>query len=199
TPRRKDVNAASFDAVGDGPVVSAGRFFFTAKTSDAGTELYVTDGTAAGTGLLRDIVPGPESSYPGSLTDVNGTLFYVTYTGPGGAAKDLWKTDGTPEGTMLVKAGVVSVPGSGGVTPPLMAAGGTLFFSGQDAAHGSELWKSDGTEAGTVLVKDIRPGPAGAGAGLVAALGNSVLFWAGDGVHGAELWRSDGTEAGTVF
>ena len=58
-------------------------------------------GTAAGTGLVKDINPGTSGSYPGDLTNVNGTLFFTADDGTHG--HELWKSDGTAAGTVLVK------------------------------------------------------------------------------------------------
>ena len=79
--------------------------------------------------------------------------------GDGAHGPELWKSDGTEAGTVLVKD---IHPGAGGYSSPssLTGVGGTLFFAADDGTHGSELWKSDGTEAGTVLVKDINAGGA---------------------------------------
>ncbi|MCX7893546.1 MAG: PA14 domain-containing protein, partial [Burkholderiales bacterium] len=78
---------------------SGGKLFFTAYDS-RGTELWVTDGTVAGTRFLKDINPGPTSSYPYSLVDVGGTLFFLANQGAGGT--ELWKSDGTRDGTVKV-------------------------------------------------------------------------------------------------
>ena len=69
---------------------------------------------------------------------------------------ELWKSDGTAAGTVLVKD---ILGGSSGSFPSYLTnVNGTLFFGANDGSHGNELWKSDGTAAGTVMVKDIRAG-----------------------------------------
>jgi ELWxxDGT repeat protein len=178
--------------------------YFVAEDPVHGIELWKSDGTEAGTVLVKDISPGPRSSYPAFLTDVAGTLFFVAEDPVHG--RELWKSDGTEAGTVLVKD---IRPGAGSGLPVhpshgnLTAVGKTLFFAADDGAHGLELWKSDGTAAGTVLVKDIRPGPEGSrlifGMGPMVDVNGTLYFAADDGAHGRELWKSDGTEAGTVL
>jgi ELWxxDGT repeat protein len=176
--------------------------FFTARDGVHGRELWKSDGTEAGTALVRDIHTGVGSSYdaPSFLTDVGGTLFFSA--NDGNVGQELWKSDGTEAGTVLVKD---VQPGAGGsyYDGPafLTTVGPTLFFTEDDVVHGRELWKSDGTEAGTVLVKDIHPGAGSPYDESTAptAVGDTLYFAADDGVRGQELWRSDGTEAGTVL
>ncbi|MFE8595550.1 ELWxxDGT repeat protein [Archangium violaceum] len=109
---------------------------------------------------------------------------------------ELWKTDGTTEGTMLVKD---IIPGEGDSVPrDFFLLDETLYFTANDGMHGRELWKSDGTARGTRLVEDIRPGPTGSEPfGMVKVGEQSILFTADDGSHGREPWRSDGTRSGT--
>ena len=72
---------------------SGGVTFFTATDPTHGRELWRSDGTTAGTLLVKDIVAGLGSASPTSLTDVGGTLFFRI---SGGALGDqLWKSDGT--------------------------------------------------------------------------------------------------------
>jgi len=51
--------------------------------------------------MVKDINPGSGSSYPDYLTDVNGTLFFTASDGASG--QELWRTDATEAGTVLVK------------------------------------------------------------------------------------------------
>ncbi len=152
--------------------------------------------------LVKDINPGIGNSYPGSLVDVNGTLFFSASTQAAGI--ELWKSDGTVTGTTLVRDIGPGINTSAHLIPQYLTnVTGTLFFAMDDGVHGLELWKSDGTEAGTLLVKDIHPGPDSGFHFLLTdsfkAVGNTLFFTANDGVHGNELWKSDGTEAGTVM
>ena len=79
-----------------------GTLFFAA--TDGGStrqELWKSDGTLAGTILVKDIWPGFGSSSPQFLTNVNGTLFFSAHDSVSGF--EPWKSDGTAAGTTLVK------------------------------------------------------------------------------------------------
>ncbi|GCL60714.1 hyalin repeat protein [Microcystis aeruginosa NIES-3807] len=110
--------------------------FFTADDGVNGTELWKSDGTAAGTVLVADINPGGSSSVPRNLTVVGNTLFFTADDGVNGT--ELWKSDGTAAGTVLV--GNIR-PGSSSSDPQnLRVVGSTLFFSADDGVNGEELW-----------------------------------------------------------
>jgi ELWxxDGT repeat protein len=74
--------------------------------------------------------------YPERLTAVNGALFFSGDDGIHG--EELWKSDGTEAGTVLVED---INPGSGSSGPgSLTAVNGALFFGANDGVHGGELW-----------------------------------------------------------
>ncbi|QRN93191.1 hypothetical protein JRI60_28750 [Archangium violaceum] len=173
------------------------RLFFAAGDAAHGQELWVSDGTPGGTRLVKDIAPGAGSSSPFALTPVNGSLLFFcfrpeTATSPG--RTELWRTDGSEAGTVLVR----DMGPDSSLSASRVRVGDTLFFSFTDAAHGTELWKTDGTESGTVIVKDIQPGAAHSYPSQLQALGSSVFFFTFTPTQGRELWRTDGSEAGTT-
>ncbi|HEY0513557.1 MAG TPA: ELWxxDGT repeat protein [Thermoanaerobaculia bacterium] len=169
--------------------------FFLQDDGIHGIELWKTDGTAAGTVLLKDICPGSCWGWPTGLTVSNGVLYFGADDGVHG--QELWRSDGTEAGTAMVTDLNPGLPDS---SPALMDVAGTLFLAADDGVHGRELWKTDGTAAGTQLVADLNPGPAGSSPRLWLDLGGGkLLLNADDGVHGREPWLSDGTTAGTVL
>jgi ELWxxDGT repeat protein len=135
----------------------------------------------------------PENFPYASFTPVGDTLFFIASSASSTGA-EVWKTDGTPEGTSLVK----DVLTNGSSTPrDLVGHGGLLYFSADDAVHGRELWRTDGTETGTRLVKDINPGTVNTPISNLHSFGDHLYFRAASPEGGYELWQTDGTEDGT--
>jgi ELWxxDGT repeat protein len=187
----KDIRAGATGSNPTGLVAVGGTVFFRARDSLAnGYELWKSDGTAAGTEIVKDIFPG-DDSLPTNLTNVGGTLYFQAESGDG---YELWKSDGTAAGTVPVRP----IAAGGPIRPTdLIDVDGTLFFSAA-SADGRELWKSDGTAGGTVQVANIASGSASSTPLALEALGDRVFFSADDGSAGRELWSSDGTPGGTV-
>jgi len=129
---------------------------------------------------------------PGNILGSTGTTAYFAVKN---ARWELWKTDGTPEGTQRVVElpDGVSIDVDGGAA----AAGQRLIFKGEDAAHGKEPWVTDGTAAGTHLLSDIATGATGSDVEQLRGLGAEGWFTATTAETGRELWRSDGTPEGT--
>lgn len=125
-----------------------------------------------------------------------GTTMYFTASG-NTTGRELWKTDGTLSGTMLVKD--IRSGATGSALNQLTNVNGTLFFSANNGTNGSELWKTDGTAEGTVLVRDIRTGTQSSNPSNLVNVGGTLFFSANDGNNGTELWKSDGTTTGTVL
>jgi ELWxxDGT repeat protein len=139
--------------------------------------------------LVKDVWAGPQTSNLFCLTDVNGVLFFVADDGihrnPSwypGAARTLWRSDGTAAGTFMVAPVVAD---------RLTRVGDRVFFRDYDGS----LYVSDGTAGGTALLARY-PGIGKAPEGLMSAGGDLALFTADDGA-GLGLWRSDGTASGT--
>jgi len=141
----------------------------------------VSDGTTPGTHRVKDIFPGPEASYPLLLTAVGNEVFFNAKRQIGGPS-ELWKSDGTEAGTVLVDGQ------AGGKRANL---GNTLFFERGDAIEGLRLWKSDGTPEGTVPVATIAPPEVEEGLEDLIVVNGKLYFTADDGVHGRELWCYD--------
>ena len=189
-----DINTYSEDGFRFGSVLGTidGVSYVTLIDEEHGEELWRTDGTEAGTQLVKDIWPGSHSSYIKNSIVVDDEMYFRARTLEYG--EELWKTDGTEAGTQLVKD---INPGPGhSYANSFIRLGDELIFGATDGEQGTELWKTDGTEAGTQLVKDINPGEGASFASGLTLVGNEVLFSAMDD-NGIELWKTDGTTAGT--
>lgn len=119
------------------------------KTNGADADTQVVRVFQTSTSLVSSGLPSSEFR----LENVNGTLLFKANDGVGGV--ELWKSDGTEGGTVLVKD---IRPGSGSSIPNqdddswdnFVNIGGILYFTANDGTSGRELWRSDGTDGGYV-------------------------------------------------
>ncbi|MCA8973258.1 MAG: hypothetical protein KDC98_00985 [Planctomycetes bacterium] len=153
---------------------------FAAMTADAGWEPWVTDGTAAGTHQLRDLVPGRFGSEPQMLCEFRGkVLFRATVPGLG---RLLFLTDGTAAGTTMVSGLGINVDSV------VRLGNGTLLLNAQNSVLVSDL-----TAAGTQLLPGMRRFENGIDVGGVS-YGTCLSL---TGIY--ELWATDGTVAGSYL
>ncbi|HEU4470751.1 MAG TPA: ELWxxDGT repeat protein, partial [Flavisolibacter sp.] len=157
---------------------------FFANNNTNGREPWVSDGTEAGTVMIRNIASENPSSDVKNYAFSNGIIYFSASTLNEGA--ELWKSDGTTAGTVLLKD---LLPGASDGNPQYLTNySGYIYFT-----SGGNLWRTDGTTAGTIVVKP------GIGPAHLAVHNGLLYFSAAEGTSGAELWRSDGTTAGTYM
>lgn len=187
------------------------KLYFSADDGVDGNELYVSDGTAEGTQLLKDLYPGESNygyangSFPTNFVELNNKLYFTADDGKSG--NELFVTDGTAEGTKLAVDITPGADENGNIQTSypsnLVEFNGKLYFSANDGVHGNELFVSDGTAEGTQLVADINPGENNYGysnnssPGSFVEFNDKLYFSATDDVYGNELFVTDGTTEGT--
>jgi ELWxxDGT repeat protein len=213
------------------PMVFAGQLFFGSVLELSifalpDLELFKSDGTPEGTGLLENVDPYNvntgfhhtcvgESSYPVPAALLRGRLFFVADDGVHG--RELWSTDGNRKGTRFffdvnplrspdVPSHCEDDPGPGRPDTGLSSDPGgfvpygrSALFSADDGTAGRELWRTDGTTQGTHRVADLRPGPGGSAPHDLVVFRNLVYFLASTPGAGEALWRTDGTARGTAL
>lgn len=180
----KDINPAN-SSNAYLPMEMDGIVYGTAEDESHGRELWRSDGTASGTWMVKDILPGEEGSEPSSFTRAGNLVYFIVWRD---WVAELWRTDGTPGGTYSL----IWTPGA----PSLYGVGSTLFVAYNDGIHVGELWKSNGTREGTALFVDIESGVNSSNPRFLNDIDGTVYFTATSrGIFG--LWKSDGTEIGT--
>jgi ELWxxDGT repeat protein len=206
----KDINAkadSSFASYPEFITAINDIVVYAADDPVAGHELWRSDGTKAGTFLLKNINPtgdsnptNPDDFFDGTpsterthFVTMGTQVFFVANDGTHGY--ELWVTNGTANGTVMVKD---IFPGEDGSEPTwLTKVGSLVFFAASNGISGTELWRSDGTTNGTFIIKDIFSGESGSNPRALTAIGNKLVFTANDGFLGAEPWISDATSLGT--
>ncbi len=184
----EDGNPGASNGVRNNPITDGARLYFEGTNGTDGWEVFSSDGTAAGTGMVGDVNPGAAGSDAVPLVVVGD---YLLVNGNNGSAISV---NAIRRSTGVVTT--ISTQYCGADTP--MLAGSRVVMRVTVAGDGCELIATDGTVAGTEYLGDLRPGASGAEARLKVVSGDKVYFTADDGVHGLELWATDGTAAGTT-
>ncbi len=176
---------------------------YAVRTAANHIELHKINVQTEQTSLVKDFgIPAginANSSILSNFTVVGNTLYFNYYKADG--SDELWKTDGTTTGTLLVKN-----LGFGGMHTYFMPLtnGSRIVFMVYDAANNTNdsLWVSDGTPAGTNPVKrfarsatvgNVYPayGEDGTGNGLFVSFEDTA--------NGKQVWKTDGTAVGTTL
>src|SRR5262249_15738327 len=113
-------------------------------------QVWITDGTLAGTVLVKDIDGDRIGTNPRHLTAAGSDIYF--FAGDGVTGEKLWQSDGTEDGTRIVKD---FEEDAGGFLNDLLAVGPRIFFSAY--TESANIWTSDGTDAGTYIVSDLNP------------------------------------------
>lgn len=204
TVRLSDIWPGPGDSIGSpgAPMLFnvGGTVLFAANHPATGRELWRWD-EVGGVALVKDAVPGTGSSIA-AIVDfllpsyawavAGGNLYFASNAGldQSGGIMELWKSDGTADGTMLVKD--IRPGRSGGFPEQLTAVGNVVYFTADDGVNGRELWTSDGTEAGTYIVREFEVGPLYRPISILNEAGGKLYFTVSiDGI-GDELWSVDG-------
>jgi ELWxxDGT repeat protein len=161
---------------------------FNATDGAHGFELWRSEGSAANTSMVADLVTGSGHGFPTGLTALESKVLFAGRAGSDPGRGALWATDGTLTGTQEL---TLSDP------EELERAGGLVYFTGNTPGASSvTLWKSDGTPAGTSPI----PGspPLDFGWTTRRALGSRLAFVGSPTGTLRELWMTDGTSTGTA-
>src|SRR5262249_5525210 len=120
-----------------------------------------TDQTQTQTQTVVTPVVDDVSSDPSDLAVLNGKLYFAATDAVNG--RELWVSDGTADGTTLLKNINPEATADDGSAGPardsnptgLTRVGSAIFFAADNGRAGVELWRTDGTEAGTTKVRNI--------------------------------------------
>jgi ELWxxDGT repeat protein len=149
-----------------------------------------SDGTAAGTVLVKDLVGGSMSSSPRGFRTHAGKLLFNAQ----GSITGVWQTDGSAAGT--VPANVL--PGVLGFVYSDFTVLGSRLVARAESAGGLQLWSADGATSTLLFTLNPPDGFPEAFLGTMQ-LGNRLLFTALKHELGFDLYITDGTPAGTAL
>ena len=175
--------------------VDGNILYFSAFDATNGKELWKTDGTPAGTVMIKDIKVGTGTSQSSGFCKIPSTTLFIAQSV--GLESKLWKTDGTTTGTEQIPVAEPFYI----VNQDMAKLGDKVIFFAHNTVDGYEPYVSDGTAAGTFMLKNINPSgnsltTQAMGLHLKVA-GQYCYFIANNGTSNA-LWRTDGTIAGTI-
>lgn len=135
-----------------------------------------------------------EILYPNKLTGCSDHLYF--YATDGIHDGELWKSDGSPAGTAMVKD--INLMGASELDK-FAVLDDKVYFTADDGVHGTELWRSDGTSPGTWMVKDLWFNDLNRNdIDDVVASNGSIYFVSKIDDIISTLWRTNGTDAGSV-
>jgi ELWxxDGT repeat protein len=183
----------------DRGIAFGNKFIYYMYTSglvtNTGGEYWITDGTEAGSKILKDINPGLASgtSYTNGIA-LNDKFIFSADDGLTGT--ELWVSDGTEAGTVMLKN--IRQGTEGSEPNSFVLFNNLVYFSVYRGINALEFWKTDGTSEGTTLIFDMIPDLNISHLRYPVVVGDKIMFSAYHLTRGWEIWKTDGTAEGTA-
>lgn len=177
--------------------------YFLSNLTYAGNKLFFTWSSYPGQPVYLWVYDGVTSAqlgvfdYASNFNVLGGKLYYEASTSWSGS--ELWRSDGTIGGTVVVKD---IIPGTAGSSPAnITVYNNLLFFSANDGVNGFELWRSNGTASGTFMLKNLSATNATNNQGGIQHFKTvaNVLYFTTTENSISKLWKTNGTAGGTVL
>ena len=144
-------------------------------------------------GILKNINLQTEDSDFTPPVEMGSNLYFLAYSqGLIRNGYEMWRTDGTPAGTIRLEAYTEWYPGE------FHVLGDQILFVAHDPDAGDGLWITDGSPGNAHPIGGDLPSPEGDALAELTVAGDYLYYMAYDDVHLTELWRTDGTVAGTI-
>lgn len=189
-----DLNVGNASGCLDDWVVSAGGFIYFYGSDGTNSGLWKSDGTTAtavrSLNTIQQVV-------------TIGSVIYFRGDDGSGFGQELWSSDGSPDGTAMLKD-IYTPAGQSSNIQGLSVVNGKLVFSARNVDNGTELWVSNGTGSGTLVLRNIAEDfvgnpPTSSSPNHLTVIGTKLYFSADNQTDGNELWVTDGTSVGTLF
>ena len=152
------------------------KAYFTPVESTTGQEVWVTDGTAAGTHITADVYPG-QGGNPIMLGVLGTDLIFFESTSD--TNRQIFKTDGTAAGTVVLSnfpQTIVNVSDGYVYMRRAVTLNGKVYFAMESSRGAHDLWVTDGTSAGTRQLGTSVLSNLGILPSAMTIFGNSILF-----------------------
>lgn len=169
-------------------IAGSNIFFITndSAKNDGSKNLWVSDGTASGTRLVKKF------SYLYQSMALGNSLYFINNS------TQLWKSDGTEQGTVML-FDFSKPPFNGDAIGSIYIVNGRIFFTGSSHNFNNNqyvLWVTDGTVNGTVVISESATQPDQ----LMPGPGNLIYFSANQSVSNSKrvLWVTTGNPLETT-
>jgi trimeric autotransporter adhesin len=180
----KNIETTGLSSGPNGFQIVGNKVFFEAKSEGfTNFKPFYTDGTAAGTMLLKDV---NVFSQDFEIDNMDNANFNFLSTGLSGTS--IIKSDGTTAGT-------VSIVPNFTTKRNFKQVNNIVFYDKTDGTTGNELWKFENNASS--LVADLRPGAQSASPSNFTKYNNEFYFIAFNGTVN-KMYKSDGSAAGTL-
>ncbi len=154
------------------------RLLFVGQTASAGRELFSSDGTITGTGLLKELVSGSTGIDDASFNTIiraSASRLFLSFQNPSFSnATQLWISDTTPAGTVEISGNQITDSGRLFIMPTGGAAA-VLGYERRSSGNGEPFFAT-GVNGGTLALGNFISDAGDSFASPLASINQRLIF-----------------------